>query len=122
MLVVVKTPRIEITGKGEFPAKVLKVLKDVFGEKVQISDDSVDWFKTKEHKEIRKSMKPGHVVRIYRENAGFTQPQLAKVTGLSKQVISDIENHRRPMTLKRAEVFSKALNISIERIVHPTRS
>jgi transcriptional regulator with XRE-family HTH domain len=46
-----------------------------------------------------------------RENQGLTQPQLAKISGLSQGYISEMENFLKSPTLDTIEKLANALNV-----------
>ncbi len=49
-------------------------------------------------------------VRAYRVREGLTQEQLAKLTGIPRRHISDMENGRRPIGKENAKRLAQALN------------
>lgn len=49
-------------------------------------------------------------VRAYRVREGLTQDQLAKLTGIPRRHISDMENGRRPIGKENAKKLGQALN------------
>ena len=86
MQAVVKTPHIEINIKGEnIPQKLIHLLKEEFGDEVRVIDDDddtlVDAAETKWYREIKETLTPGNVMRIYRENRMMTQARLGELLG-----------------------------------------
>ncbi len=65
---------------------------------------------SKWYHDIKDNWHPGITLRIRRQNVGYTQAQLAKITGLAIANISAIENGRRSMGLIVAKKISEALN------------
>jgi len=49
-------------------------------------------------------------VRAYRVREGLTQDQLAKLTGIPRRHISDMENGRRPIGKENAKKLAQTLN------------
>ncbi len=49
-------------------------------------------------------------LRAYRTREGLTQDQLAKLAGIPRRHISDMENGRRPIGKENARKLAKALN------------
>ena len=49
-------------------------------------------------------------VRAYRQSEGFTQDQLAKLSGIPRRHISEMENSRRPIGKENAKKLAQALN------------
>ncbi len=60
--------------------------------------------------------KIGAMLKLERENAGFTQDQLAQMMKTKKSAISRIENHADDIKLSTLEKFAQALGkrITIE--------
>ena len=61
----------------------------------------------------------GDSVRIVRELQGFSQNQLAKLTGIPQTTISAIENERVRLGVERAKVLAKALKCHPAVLVFP---
>ena len=61
----------------------------------------------------------GDSVRIVRELQGFSQNQLAKLTGIPQTTISAIENDRVRLGVERAKVLAKALKCHPAVLVFP---
>jgi ribosome-binding protein aMBF1 (putative translation factor) len=53
----------------------------------------------------------GAVLRGARGKEDITQKQLAEKTGIPQRHISEMENNKRPIGKKNAQIFAKALNI-----------
>ena len=87
MLAVVKklhTDQALFEIKGDIPVKVVKYLKKEFDKDVEIlkeNEDMIDIFETSWYKKISSATTPGNFLRIYRENAKFTQEELGKKLG-----------------------------------------
>jgi transcriptional regulator with XRE-family HTH domain len=63
-------------------------------------------------------MAPGAYLRIYRENKGMTQLQLGEALGnIPRQHISNMENGRRPISLKMARKLSLLLGVRLEKFI-----
>lgn len=121
MQVVVKTARIKINMEGDIPSDVLKVITKAFNNKVKIFNDDgeevvivteTDWFK-----EIKKNTTPGDVVKIYRGNRDWSQADLGKKIGKSRQFIADLEKGRRKVSLNLAKQLAKLYDIPVERFL-----
>lgn len=120
MLVHVKTPHTEIDIKGEISDKIINVLKNEFGNDVEISDDDelIDVTQTEWFIETIKGMIPGDFLRIDRENAGISQTELGKKLGsFSRQYISDLEHGRKNISLKVAKKLAEIFNRPVERYI-----
>ena len=74
---------------------------------------------SKWYRDVKSSWHPGITLRIRRENAGYTQVQLANMTGLAAANISSIENGRRSMGLIVAKKLAEALKRPISEFVEP---
>jgi DNA-binding XRE family transcriptional regulator len=74
---------------------------------------------TKWYKETKGAWHPGITLRIRRENAGMTQAQLARATGLAVSNISAMENGKRSIGLAVARKLAAALGRPISEFVEP---
>lgn len=122
MLVQEKKPLIKIWSEEPPPEKVILYLKKYYNavvvekEKDDEPDESVsieNWDFFTDHK-----VSPGKAVKIYRENHGWSQAELARWVGLkNRQAISAIENEIRGVSKKVAINLSKVFNVSVERFI-----
>ncbi len=119
MQVHVKTPRTKINIEGAVSVKLLKVLKEDFGDKLIIEDDEYELAKKMDwYKKISAEMKPKDHMRVYRETRGLTQDQLGKrLGGISRHHISDMENGRRPIGKEVAKKLAEVFNTSVEKFL-----
>lgn len=118
MLVLVKTPHIEM--KGDVPGKYISMLQKDYGtDNVIIKND--EWSIAKDtdiYKTTKAKMKPKDYVRAYRETRGWTQSELGqKLDGLTRQRISDIESGRRPISIDIAKKLVSIFNTDIEKFI-----
>ena len=125
MLAVVKKPHTKQTlfeVKGEIPLDVLNFLEQTFGQNVEVVEEdeaTVNLFETDWYQEIRQTIAPGEIVRIYRENVGMTQAELGEKLGnLTRQKISDIEHNRRNISKGVARKLSQIFNVPVERFLY----
>jgi DNA-binding XRE family transcriptional regulator len=120
MQAVVKTPHIKINVQGDIiPTKLLFFLKEEYGNKVKFveeeSDKLVNAVNTQWYKDIKVATTPGDYLRIYRERNGLTQTKLGEMNGgTPRQHISNMENGRRPISLKAARKFADIFDVSFE--------
>lgn len=119
MLAVVKTPRIRIRIEGAIPKRILGVLRNEYGGKLQVDDDRdyTNVFETSAYKKAKKEMRPGTYIKIYRENLDLTQERLGKKLGVSKSYICDLEKGRRGTSKQMAKKLSDILGISMIRFL-----
>jgi len=61
----------------------------------------------------------GESLRIVRELQGFSQSQLARLTGIPQTTISAIENGRVKLGVERAKVLARALKCHPAVLVFP---
>ncbi|MEW6238779.1 MAG: helix-turn-helix transcriptional regulator [Candidatus Omnitrophota bacterium] len=54
---------------------------------------------------------PGICLRGAREKKGITQSALSEKTGIPQRHISEMENGKRPIGMRNARIFAKALNV-----------
>ncbi len=117
MLVVEKARHIEVEIRGPGSDKVLAVLRRAFPSLVATGDDyeSVEgsaWFAA-----LAADVTPGTSLRVYRDNAGWTQAQLSKKTGIPVPHLSGMENDRRPIGKATAKKLAEAFGTDYRRFV-----
>lgn len=122
MLAVVKTPHTDIRMRGFISAPVLRVLRNEFGKALTVTaekDDSIleSVFDCAEYKGFKKRVTPGDYIRVYRENAGLTQSELAKRLGVTRAYICDLEHGRRAFSKPFAKKAAGFFKISAERLI-----
>ena len=61
----------------------------------------------------------GEVIRMLRELKGWTQAELARLSGISTTNLSLLENERVDIGKKRAEQLAKAFNVHPAAIMFP---
>ena len=119
MLAVVKKPHTKVAAFkviGNIDRETLDYLNNRFGqENVNLDDEIIDINESEWFKSMDKKKAPGDTVRIYRENMGLTQQQLAEKAGLRKaSYISDIERGRRLVSKNLVKKFSELFGVSPE--------
>jgi len=122
MQAVVKTPRIDINIKGNISKKLLSILKEEYGEDIELYEDDdeelVNVFETKWYKNIKAKMTPGDNLKIYRENRGITQEELGKLLGgIPRQHVSNMERGIRSISLKTAQKLAQVFELSVEKFL-----
>ena len=65
------------------------------------------------------SLSTGEVIRMLRELKGWTQAELARLSGISTTNISLLENEKVDIGKKRAEQLAKAFNVHPATIMFP---
>ena len=118
----VKTPLIEIDIKGKVHPKVISVLKEVYGKKLELTkdddDEYIDAFETNWFKKTKKRLTPGNNMKIYREIHKMTQADLGeKLGGISRQNISHMERGIRPISKITAKKLAKMFEVSVENFI-----
>ncbi len=75
----------------------------------------------KDYRKARQSIdvSVGDSVRIIRELQGFSQNQLATLTGIPQSTLSAIENNRINLGIERAKVLARALRCHPAVLVFP---
>ncbi|HRJ31340.1 MAG TPA: type II toxin-antitoxin system Y4mF family antitoxin [Cyclobacteriaceae bacterium] len=63
---------------------------------------------------VIKQPKLGEIVRYHRKRAGLTQVELAKLIGVGKTVIYDLEKGKETIQLNTLSKILEGLNISVE--------
>jgi DNA-binding XRE family transcriptional regulator len=123
MLAVVKTPHIKIRIEGKIPSRLITVLKKEYGKGVRLvdnpetDDELVDVFQTDWYRRTKARLTPGKSLRIYRQNAKMTQPQLGKLIGQPKQYVSNMENDIRPISKNMAIKLAAIFKTSVARFI-----
>jgi DNA-binding XRE family transcriptional regulator len=115
MLVVEKARHIEVEIKGKGADSVIAALRREFPRlKVTDDDELVDVFETDWYKKIEARSTPGTTLHAYRYRDGFTQAQLAKLLGVSRQIVCDMEKDRRPISGKTARLLTDIFHTRME--------
>lgn len=65
------------------------------------------------------SLSTGEVIRMLRELKGWTQAELARLSGISPTNLSLLENEKVDIGKKRAEQLAKAFNVHPATIMFP---
>ena len=124
MLAVVKKPHTKQTlfeVKGEIPSSVLTYLEKTFGQDVEVvlEEEYLNIFETEWYQEMQQQITAGEVLRVYRENLGLTQAELAQKIGkLTRQKISDMEHDRRSISKEIARKLSQIFKVPVERFLY----
>ena len=124
MLAVVKKPHTKQTlfeVKGEIPSSVLTYLEKTFGQDVEVvkEEEYLNIFDTEWYQEMQQQITAGEVLRVYRENLGLTQAELAQKIGkLTRQKISDMEHDRRSISKEIARKLSQIFKVPVERFLY----
>jgi DNA-binding XRE family transcriptional regulator len=122
MLAVVKTPLTKIRIKGRVPNKLIDLLAEEYGNALQITpdpeDEKLDVFQTDWYKNLKKKLRPGSYIKVFRHNRNMTQTELGKVLGgIPRQHISNMENGIRPISKKTALRLAKIFDVSVEKFI-----
>ena len=117
MQAVVRTPRIEVNIKGEIPPKLISLLEEEFGEKLQLAEENdeeeVSIFETDWFQDIKTQTTPGDNLKIYRKNYSLTQAKLGEMLGgIPRQHISNMERGMRPISIKNARKLAEVFGVS----------
>lgn len=124
MLAAVKMPRTKFKVEGDIPAWLLVELKRRYRKSLSLAPEEKDddettvnvsdteWFKNIE-------VTPGQALRVYRQNRGLTQEQVARRlgAGVKKQHVSDMENGRRTISRKIAKKLAALFTTSAARFI-----
>lgn len=55
-------------------------------------------------------------LKTLRKQYGFSQKELAKLTGISQSVISDIENGKRSKSYENFKILANIFNVTIDEL------
>jgi DNA-binding XRE family transcriptional regulator len=118
MLVVEKARHIEVEIRGPGAESVLAILRRELPS-LETSDDDTydpvensDWFAA-----LAAEVTPGQSLRVYRDNAGWTQAQLSEKTGIPVPHLSGMENDKRSIGKAAAKKLASALGTDYRRFV-----
>ncbi|EKR64995.1 MULTISPECIES: helix-turn-helix transcriptional regulator [Leptospira] len=116
MLVVVKTPRIDLRIKGKVSEKLLGAIREEFGKRVEVQDEddvSVPFRESEFWKKYGHLATPGSHMKTYREMAGWSQSELGqKLGGIGRSHISEYESGKRPIGKDLAKKLAKLFKTS----------
>jgi hypothetical protein len=114
MLELAKTPpteaafiRLQFWGPS---SKKREAIEHMCGLGFQESDEETNSWRTV-FPEYTEAQLPGVVLRGARYREGFTQKQLSQLSGIPQRHLSEMENGKRPIGKKNAELLAKALQI-----------
>jgi antitoxin component HigA of HigAB toxin-antitoxin module len=121
MQALVKTHRTDIRMQGDIPARILDVLRSEYGGDLKVyegDDEYVEATETDWYRNIQAQTTPGDAMRIYRENFGMTQAQLGEKLGnVPRQIVSNMERGRRPISLANAKKLAVIFNVPASRFL-----
>lgn len=108
MLAHMKKPPIELrfVGPSENRDTAITALKNLGFKDVS---DTIPWQEL--FPEYTEEELPGVVLAGSRIKEGMTQKQLSEITGIPQRHISEMENGKRGIGIKRAKILADALNV-----------
>ena len=119
-----KTPPTELI---EVPRSLMPELRRRYGKKIRLAvrlvapgleDELVSVHESRWYKEISATRTPGRALRVYRENRGLSQSELARKLGPTrKQYVADMEAGRRGISKEMAKKLAEILNAPVERLL-----
>jgi DNA-binding XRE family transcriptional regulator len=120
MSVAEKTRRTDVTIK--IPRSLLPEIKERYGRKVRLvepDDGSINIHASAWYKEMSATRTPGRALRVYRENRGLSQSELARKLGEThrKQYVADMEAGRRGISKEMAKKLAVILNAPVARFL-----
>ncbi len=122
MLAVVKKPHTNIMlfeVKGNIPSQVLNYLQQQFGKDIEIIEDEEEFiniFETDWYKQINSALTPGDAIKVYRENYGLSQTELAQKLGnLTKDFIIELESNQRKISQEMAKKLGQLFKVPVDR-------
>lgn len=110
MQVVAKKPHIDIHIEGKGIKSFLKIIQKSIPDVQIIDDEYVDIDNSQWHKDIKSKITAGDILKIRRENIGFTQAELAEKCGIASSNIALMENGKRNIGAKSAKKLAEALH------------
>ena len=73
--------------------------------------------RTRALKLVKRIASGEHPVRVWREYRGLKAGELAAVAGLAASYLSDIENGKKPGSVKAMKQIAAALNITVDDLI-----
>ena len=120
MLVLVKTPRTEISLQGEGAVELLEWIRGKYDVEILAGDEDDEYVpieSTEFWREMEKN-RIGNLLAGARLKAGMTQSELAEVLGIRQNMVSDYERGKRSYSAAMAKRLSKVLKVKEESIRH----
>ena len=78
---------------------------------------NADWYR-----EVKANLTPGTVIRIYRENKGWSQAELARRIGASSRTyVYALRAGRKDISVEQAKRIADLIEVPVGRIIDPTR-
>lgn len=118
MLVLVKTPRTEISLQGEGASELLEWIRGKYDVEILAGDEEDEYVpieSTEFWREMEKN-RIGNLLAGARLKAGMTQSELAEVLGIRQNMVSDYERGKRSYSAAMAKRLSKVLKVKEESI------
>ena len=118
MLVLVKTPRTEISLQGEGAAELLEWIRGKYDVEILTGDEDDEYVpieSTEFWREMEKN-RIGNLLAGARLKAGMTQSELAEALGIRQNMVSDYERGKRSYSAAMAKRLSKVLKVKEESI------
>jgi len=97
---------LQFSGPSEKRHQAIKTM-DALG--FQETSEAIAWRKA--FPEYTEQDFPGVVLRGARYREGLTQKELSDLTGIPQRHLSEMENGKRPIGKKNAQLLAKALNV-----------
>lgn len=110
MQIVAKKPLINIHIEGKGIKSLLKIIQKSIPDVQIIDDEYEDIDDSQWYKDIKSKITAGDVLKIRRENASFTQAELAKKCGIAASNIALMETSKRSIGVKSAKKLAEALS------------
>jgi DNA-binding Xre family transcriptional regulator len=118
MLVAVKQPRISVEVHGTGEELVAEILKERYPTaKVTEDEETALYRETAFAKEMKRKATPGRRLWVYRDNAGLSLEGLARITGIAKSHLSEMEHDKRTIGVRSAAKLGKALDCDYRRFL-----
>ncbi|HMV44831.1 MAG TPA: helix-turn-helix transcriptional regulator [Leptospiraceae bacterium] len=120
-----KTHHIKIIIEAKtIPIKLANFLKKEYGTQYRVLTNKEDndgnpliAKNTKWYKDIKNKITPADSLKIYRQNKGLSQSQLAKKLGVLPSNISEMERGKRGISKEMAKNLSNLFETSIDKFI-----
>ena len=122
MWVRMKIRGISIDIRGDIPGSILEMLRFEYGPRLRVTSEGFermrDVLNAPIYKKVTLEMNPGAYLRFFRKDNYLTQAELGQKLGdIQRQIISNMENGRRPISKIMAIRLSKLFDVSVDKFI-----
>jgi DNA-binding XRE family transcriptional regulator len=118
----VKTDRIWVQVRGIIPESLLHVLRREFSFRLRVRSEIGERMRnvldSPLYRQEPREMTPGDWIKLFRQNAGFTQAELGRrLGGVGRQNVCGMERDRRPIGRRMAVRLGRVFGASTSKFI-----